>query len=177
MKYPFFKKEALKYKAMVEDDCPEEWMIRLRKFIPERNFRTNRMSPDNDFINLLQDNPDNKIVYEYLMAYYMLNNDLASVYKYFKQNESIAYTKTPRLFQEALASYMYELNRRDLPVPDIEIDNEVLSDFSDYISNLMEFDGNLKAAQQFQKQKFRNTYWYYLHYESPVSQNRRIIVE
>lgn len=175
-KFPFFKKTALEYELMIKNNKPSKQMLELRKFIPYENFIVSRMSPDKDLYYLLEDHGDNKMVYEYLMSYYLLNSDLDSFVKTFNLGSRFNYQGIPKLYQQALTYYMYELNLEGKPVPQIKIDDEILADFSDYISILIEFEGNTKYAQSLLT-KHSNTFWYYHNFVSPVTLNRKIVVE
>ena len=175
-KFPFFKKRAIQLEQMVKNDDPDETMLKIRKFIPYENFIVSRLLPNADLYFLLEDHPNNKMAYEYLMSFYLLNNDLTSFARYFVMGQQFNYGKIPRIYQEALTYYMYELNIEGKPIPQIQIDNEVLADFSDYIVIQQEFEGSLVHAKPF-LEKFNKTYWYYLDYASPVSLNRKIVIE
>lgn len=171
-KFPFFKKQAQKYETMISSKQADEWMLKKRSFIPVTDFAANRQSPEFDLYQLLVDHPKNKIVYEYLMSYYLLNNDMKSFFTIFPIGFNFKYDGIPRVYQEALTYYLYKLNMEGGTIPNIKIDDEILSEFSDFISILIEFENSAEHAKQFLT-KFKNTYWYYIYFESPVTLNRK----
>lgn len=175
-KYVFYKSKAAEYKIMIEENNLSQSMLEVCKMIPVENFVVSRMSPDNDLYYLLVDHPNNRMAYEYLMSYYLLNNDLDAFARYFPLGFRFNYKHFPKVYQQALTYYMYKLNIEGKQVPNIKIDDNVLADFSDYITTYSEFEQSASHAKDLLK-KYKDTYWYYLHFESPVTLNRKIVVE
>jgi hypothetical protein len=133
--------------------------------------------PSNDLQNLLIDRPQNKMAYEYLMACYLLENDLASFVKYYSLGKKFNYNKVPKIFQEALILYYYELDRQGKPIGNFRYDKEVANQFNEYLSILSKNGGDKKLSLPELKNKFGNTYWFYVHYTSPVTNNKKITSE
>lgn len=175
-KFIFNKSKAAEYQKMIDENSLSQSMLDVQKMIPVENFVVSRMSPNSDLYYLLVDHPNNRMAYEYLMSYYLLNNDLDSFARYFPLGFRFNYKHFPKVYQQALTYYMYQLNIEGKQVPNIKIDNEVLAEFSDYITTYSEFEQSLPHAKDLLK-KYKDTYWYYLHFESPVTLNRKIVVE
>jgi hypothetical protein len=85
------------------------------------------------------------------------------------------YPDIPHVYQEALMLYMYQLQQQNKQIPRIHIDKDVQTNFFEYIKTLNENKGNLNEAKSVLKEKFGNTYWYYVNYESPVTLQREIL--
>ena len=175
-KFMFYKPKAAEYQKMIDENSLSQSMLEVQKMIPVENFVVSRMSPNSDLYYLLVDHPNNRMAYEYLMSYYLLNNDLDSFARYFPLGFRFNYEHFPAVYQQALTYYMYKLNIEGKQVPNIKIDNEVLAEFSDYITTYSEFEQSLTHAKDLLK-KYKDTYWYYLHFESPVTLNRKIVLE
>lgn len=174
-KYLFFGAKAKKYRAMIENDHPSEQLLNLRKNMPDNNFRVSQNKPEYNLVQLLIDNPNNKIVYEYLMSYFLLANNLDLFIQFFEYGQNMQYPDIPHVYQEALMLYMYQLQQQNKQIPRIHIDKDVQTNFFEYIKTLNENKGNLNEAKSVLKEKFGNTYWYYVNYESPVTLQREIL--
>lgn len=175
--FTFFKRKAMEYEVMITSGNIAPELLAIRKLQPINNFVVSRLKPNYDLENILDDRPNNKMAYEYLMSYFLLENNLADFYKYYDRGLHFYGGKIPRLYQEALTSYLYELNMKGMPVPDIKIDDEVLADFTDYLMILSDLKDDLEVSRPFLEKKFKNTYWFYLNYTSPVTYNRKVVVE
>ncbi len=178
--FRFFKKKALEYEKYLNGEgVPwiDSLVIPKREVMPVNDFRVKRQEPQSDLINMLADNLNNKMAYEYLMAAFLLENDLASFIKYYSIGKKFNYKNIPSIYQQALISYNYELMRLDKPLRQITVSKEILEKFGEYMSVFSEFEGDRDVAQAKLKEKFGDTYWYYLHFLSPVTNKKQIVVE
>ncbi len=178
--FRFFKKKALEYEKYIKGgEVPQidSLVISKREIMPVTDFIVKRHEPQSDLINMLRDNLNNKMAYEYLMAAFLLDNDLASFVKYYSVGKKFNYKTIPTIYQQALISYNYEMMRLDKPMKQINVSKEVLDSFNEYMSIFAEFEGDKEAAQNKLKENFSNTYWYYLHYVSPVTNKAEIVVQ
>jgi hypothetical protein len=179
--YPVFRNRACEYEICLSGnggECAYEQVIKEKAALkPHTDFIVNRMAPQSDLLNLLRDHPENRMAYEYLMAFYLLNNDLASFVKYYSLGKQFGYPSIPTLYQQALILYAYELSRQGKTFARLNYDEAVVDNFTEYLSVLKSYGGNRPDAQAELQKKFGNTYWYYIHYVSPVTTNRKIVVE
>ncbi|MBN1924352.1 MAG: hypothetical protein JW798_00825 [Prolixibacteraceae bacterium] len=179
--YPVFYKKALKYERYTKGGPDIEGIGNIinekARLMPVTDFIVNRKEPQVDLLNILSDHPNNKMAYEYLMALYLLNNDLASFVRYYSLGKQFGYQAIPTLYQQALLLYTYELNRQGKKFAQLNYRKENIEMFTEYLSVLKKYNGNRPDAQKELKQKFGNTYWYYIHYVSPVTTNRKIVVQ
>jgi len=179
-KYLFFRRKAGKYQQYINNiDIPEISAIvqEKRNIMPVNDFIVDRNLPYLDLISLLEDNNNNKMAFEYLMAYFLLNNDLASFVKYFSYSKNFDYIIMPRVYEEALTLYAYELQKIGKRLSNLRISRNTIDRFTDYITTLEKYKGNIENAREEMKKKFSDTYWYYIHYVSPVSTRKKIIVK
>ncbi len=178
--FRFFKKKALEYEKYINGvGVPhiDSLVMLKREIMPVTDFIVKRHEPQSDLMNMLKDNLNNKMAYEYLMAAFLLENNLASFVKYYSVGKKFDYKAIPVIYQQALISYNYELMRQDKPMRQINVSKEVLDDFNEYMAIFAEFEGDKDAAQNKLKENFKNTYWYYLHYVSPVTNKAEIVVQ
>jgi hypothetical protein len=176
---PLFRKKAIRYeKYMQGGNFPEiDSLVReKRKTMPSTDFNVKRNSPQLDMINLLHDR-DNKMAYEYMQAYFLLKNDVASFVQYLPMGNKYQYPHMPVIFQEALLLYSFELRRRGKELPKLKLEGELVKKFNDYLSLIQFYNGDLQKAKNELEKSFGNTYWFYVHYLSPVTTKKQIIVK
>jgi hypothetical protein len=179
-KNPFFKKKAMEYEQYINGRGFSEidnLIIEKRKLMPVTDFIVNKKFPQDEMLNLLTDRPENKMVYEYLMTFFLLDNDLASFFQYYPLGRKFKYDKFPKIFQEALILYAYDLNRQGKKLNNIRFDKGIASQFNEYLSVLQKCGGDKNTARPLLEKKFWNTYWFYILYNSPVTNKSKIVTE
>src|SRR5690606_134956 len=85
-------------------------------------------------INMVEDNPGNRIAYEYLMASYLINKDLRNFIRYFPLIENFNYSEVPVSYQEAMI-YIIFLNKKN-PIPNAHryVNDTIKKRLNTYIS-------------------------------------------
>jgi len=134
---------------------------------------TNNSNPNYMLIKLLKSNPTNKMVFEYLMAYYLLKNEIGKMIFYFKFIDNLDYKEIPRTYQEALLLF-YMNNEMDPRNQKYPVSKNCMVDFNNFNNILKEYNYNKKFAQKDIKKYFGDNYWYYVMFESPFVTNRKI---
>jgi hypothetical protein len=178
--YLFYKKKALDYEKYVNgESIPEidKIVLEKRKLMPVNDFLVTKKIPQDELFHLLSDRPENKMVYEYMITSFLLENDLASFFKYYPMGRNMNYKKLPTIFQQALILYQYDLSRQGKTLGNIRYDNEITSRFKEYISVLKRCNGDKEIARPLLGKDFGNTYWFYILYNSPVTNNTKIATE
>ncbi len=109
---------------------------------------------------MVKENPGNRVAFEYLMAFYMINKDLRNFVNLIPAMEKMQYKTVPISYQEAIM-YIIGLNSAD-----------PASNAPSYISS--ETKARMKAyagiytsrpdAESRLAEKYAATYWYYLHF-------------
>jgi hypothetical protein len=176
----FFRKKAGKYQQYINNEnIPEISALvkEKRNIMPVKDFFVDRKLPYLDLISLLEDNEQNKMAFEYLMAYFLLNNDLASFVKYFSYSKNFDYLTMPRVYEEALTIYAFELQKIGKRLSGLRISKNTIDRFTGYVTTLEKYKGNREDARKELKSKYGDTYWYYIHYISPVTTGKKIIVK
>ena len=148
------------YFLMTESTSAQVSIIKEDQII---NFK----EPDVDLLNILKVNRNNKMVFEYLMTYYILRNDLESFNKFMPlAMKSGYYSKMPKTWEEALILYRAEAGLR-LDSGDIKLN---ASNVKRYIQFRAIFDSNSSNALQLKealKPGFKDTFWYYRFFINP----------
>jgi hypothetical protein len=175
--FPVYRQKAFEYEKYLDGEGYTEIdsvIIQKRKLRPFTDFRVTRQKPSEDLLNILLDRQQNRMAYEYLMACFLLENDLASFMKYYTLGRKLNYDKVPSLYQQAILLYSYELSRsRGRALGNLRFDKSVVNEFKQYLSIFEKNNGDLEAAKPELELLFGNTYWFYVHYNSPVTNAKK----
>lgn len=108
----------------------------------------------------LNEHPD-RIVFEYLMAHYLLNKDLVNIIHFLPDMDKIGYREIPLNYQEAL---LYVSNiTPDGGRPEIQ---KKISEFTRKLMSEYIFIYSTKRnPKEKPMMKFRGTYWYYFDFK------------
>lgn len=109
---------------------------------------------------MVKENPGNRIAFEYLMAFYMINKDLRNFVNLIPVMEKMQYRIVPVSYQEAIM-YIIGLSS-DNPARDAPsyIGRETMARMQAYADIYTSRpDAELRLSE-----KFGGTYWYYLHF-------------
>lgn len=109
---------------------------------------------------LFTQNKQNKMAFDYLLAYCLLNKDLEHFWQYFQMGQSFYSQHIPTHFQEALLYYWTSKNTdlsKKFPFP---VSAQVRDNFTNY-HNI--YVSNMDAKPLLQK-NYSDTYWYYFHF-------------
>ncbi len=142
-----------------------------RKFMPKSDFFV-AISGNSyiDLIELLKENENNKMAFEYLMAYYLLDCRFEDLMEHLDKFKKLGYRKYPRNIEEALL-----LIRAVYPSGSVKFDyniNELtINQFKQFHSIRSKLKNEVEAKEVLSK-GFYNTYWYYILYIKPKEKNR-----
>lgn len=103
---------------------------------------------------LFRQNQENRLAYEYLMAYTLLNKDLKHFLQYFPLGESLNYRAIPKSYQEALIYVWVNTNNdptKDIPYPVSNATKQRLQAFQ-------------RSAGATQPNGFSDSYWHYFYF-------------
>lgn len=160
----FYSNQAKKYLDILNSDknIPADPLTsEKKKLMPEHDFYYDYQNMDFALKNLIVSNPQNRMAFEYLMAYYLLKKDLDGFLQNVALVNQMGYHDIPIVYQEAIA---YILTR----LPDAPGELQSMVTVQTVIDNLQAY-ANLYSINRLDtmklKNKFGNTYWYYLHYK------------
>ena len=131
-----------------------------RKYKVKNDYFFDIQNMEEALINMVEDNPGNKIAFEYLMAAYLINKDLANFIKYFPGIENFNYKEVPISYQEAMI-YIILLNKKN-PIPNATryVNENIIKRLNSYISIYTTYPDAMVRLRK----DFWGTYWYYLHF-------------
>jgi len=152
----------IKNKSLIIKDIQ---LQNIKSLMPDSDFIALSGSPDNDLRSLLQQNKSNKMAYEYMMAYYLLNRQLGNFIHNLKLFPYFGYGKIPRHYEEAILAYVAGKGREKFNLLNYRPSKETINDFNAFRKVLGSYGGDKFAAYNSIMTKYHNTYWAYLIYE------------
>lgn len=133
-----------------------EWG-RLRSYLYKEDFLFDESQKDIILGILLNSNPNNRMAFEYLLAYELLNKDINAFLRYYPLGKDMGYTQIPRSYQEAL-SYVWTQQHSSFKGMPWSISPAVQQEITEFARAYVHNPSN----ESFFKQRFEHTYWYYL---------------
>lgn len=123
--------------------------------------------PDWDLKNLLNANNNNKMAFEYLMAYYLLTNNYDEIIANLKHFKDFNYPNLPKHIAEAILVYKLLFPKKWEELPnreDIKISAQTLDQFDNFNRIIDECGNNMEKAKSMLPLELKNTYWYFLRF-------------
>ena len=157
--YKKWAKEARTYlynEAII--DAHPEWG-EIRRFQTKEDFLFSSNEMDMMLGICFRQNPDNRMAYEYLMAYTLLVKDIKNFPAYFQMKKNFTYPRIPKSWQEALV-YIWGLSNNDLNAIPVPIDNSVKQQVTAYAKTYT----TIQSPEAILQKQYSNTYWYYFHF-------------
>jgi len=111
-------------------------------------------------------NSHNRMAFEYLMTWYMLNKHLGKLVQNFDRLHDFDYRELPRHYEEAALIYVYG-TRKPLNLSGYQSNPQKRQQIEDFSRLINSYGGNKKAAFNELSKKFRNTYFFYYMYAPP----------
>ena len=132
-----------------------------RTFSSKYDFYYNSKQIDNALRYLLISNPGNRVAFEYLMAYYLLQKDFDGFIGNIHLADELNYNGLPLVWQQASAYILTRLSQVPPQLEKLRISNDVVNSIKLYAQLFSaEKQDTIKI-----KKEFGNTYWYYLHFK------------
>jgi hypothetical protein len=154
-------------KSLIESDS----LIQLkRKLMPKSDFFIAISDrADKNLIELLKEDENNKMAFEYLMAYYLLEFWSEDLLEHLDKFKKLGYKKYPRHIEEALLSIGLIDTSKKVKF-DYSISQQTVDRFEQFNSIISRF-GNEERAREVLHRGFFHTYWYYVFYIKPEETN------
>lgn len=143
-----------------------------QKLTPDEDFFTNQIQPIYDLSMLLKKNPSNKMAFEYYMIYAMLTHDLVKMEKEIHCMGSVGYKKIPTHLEEAILLFSVLNKEKKIDTGYYTVSQETSQRFRAYSELMMKYRSNLKQGEPEFRQGYKDTYWYYIHFVSPITTKR-----
>jgi len=156
----FYRKWALHYINLISnpDKTYEDEEIReKRHFLINSDFFANVNDYEGELIKLLENHPDNRMAFEYLMSSYLLRKDLLNFARNIYRLKELNYKEIPVHYEEALL--MSGLTKL---IPEgYSIRESTLQTFNNYIITYSTYTGTPDKLQEILFSRFGKTYFYY----------------
>jgi hypothetical protein len=110
---------------------------------------------------MVKEHPDNKMAFEYLMAFYMINKDMTNFINLIPVMEKMGYSKVPASYQEAVM-YIIGLNNED---PMTNSPAYVSRDTRLRMKAYADIYAKYPDPRERLEKGFAGTYWFYLHFD------------
>ncbi|MBN1997581.1 hypothetical protein JW935_08520 [candidate division KSB1 bacterium] len=169
-----YRKWAQKYRHLLKDPQAaknNEEFSHLEKTVHE-DFIVNPLLPGQDMEFLVAQNIKNKMAFEYLMCDYMLSFRLGKFFDLFHSSGYSRNSYVPRLYQEALAVYLYN-TRPENPSDWKGLEKRTIADFNSFMNIIKQHNGDALEARDLLEEKFGHSYWYYSLFNNPAVQEGR----
>lgn len=136
-----------------------------RKFMVRNDYFFHIKNVEAVLNRMVKENPGNKMAFEYLMAFYMINKDLGNFINLIPVMEKMQYSRVPVSYQEAIM-YIIGLNNED---PMTNSPQYVSQDTKLRMKAYGDIYTAYPDAQARLEKRFSGTYWYYLHFRDSES--------
>ena len=149
-----------------EASIKSDSLIQLKQLqTPKFDFFIRHENPNYDLIQLLKQKENNKMAFEYLMAYDLLDGNLVNLQENLDKFKKLGYKKYPRHIEEALLLFKVMFPSKKAMIQ-YRIEPQTIEQFRQFTIILAKYKNKAKAREILEKE-FYNTYWYYVRYICP----------
>jgi hypothetical protein len=127
---------------------------------PIRDHEVRNTTPEEILLDLLENQPKNRIAFEYLMAYYLITLQQEKVVAQFGRLKDLGFTRLPRHYAEA-ALIALSKTRGQIDLKGWQIDPEVVKQYQAITQRFKEFRMNRNQAVMALAPEFGNSYFFY----------------
>jgi|GEM_PF-5833571 hypothetical protein len=168
------KKWALEQEKYLDNDAHVKQNIEystLIGLIPKNDFFATKPAPQLNLVNLNK-HQKSKMVFEYLMAFTLLEHNVARLVKNIDEFRVLSYAKLPGNVEQALGIFMAMTHAKSIPMAGYSLSDTFNQQFHDYSATYLDYTKSVAGAKNKLDQNYRNTYWYYIHFVSPNAKNK-----
>ncbi len=158
-----YRSWAKKYESMLNHPeliLSDPELSEKRKIFPEKDFQISIRNPQSNLFLLLNSNPGNKVAFEYLLAWFMLEKNIDALAGEVSHIKDFPYSKLPRHVEEALLIYKQKTGS----LPDfgtLKISEKTINRFSLF----NRFDGPAQGIQKKPYDNEKNSFWFYYYFK------------
>jgi len=169
----FHAKWANNYLDRLETDpdlAGDMYIQHLRSLCLDKDVPIYALYKEKTFLWLLERNSQNRMAFEYLMAWYMLNKYLGKFVQNFERLQDFNYPELPTHYEEAALIYIYG-TKKPLNFSSYQPSPKKRRQIEDFTRILNSYNKDKQAASEELSKKYRNTYFYYYMY-TPSGSNK-----
>ncbi len=163
----FFKDWAKQFRDYFSDTtlaAGDELVAYGRSMLIQKDFIVHSDHPMTELDTLLKINSSNRMAFEYRVAHELLSRKLGGLHTRLASLNRIGYQAIPRHVAEALLGLWAVSGKRDMPAAFKYIRPETMQRFRDFNQALGKYRGDRTMAEINLRQRFGDTYWYYMFY-------------
>jgi hypothetical protein len=160
---PFYRAEAKRLLGILGDDSvlgSEPRIAAMRAKMDTADYFLFTVSYETTLKNLLQSNPGNKAVYDYLMTYYLLTGRIDGVADMAPAAPGFGYTMLPRYWEEALCVFQAANSEQGSEAPFSGLRRETVVRFNNFAQACLQLADNPDAAAKLAT-AFGDSYFYF----------------
>jgi len=136
---------------------------RLRSLCLQKDFGYTVIPVEKMLLRLLEKNKQNRMAFEYLMAWYMLNKHLGKLVQNIERLKDFGYLKIPTHYEEAALIYVYGTGK-PLNLSGYQPSPQLRQQIEDFSRLLSSYGADKQAAFKELSKNFHNTYFFYYMY-------------
>jgi len=125
---------------------------------------------------LSENNPSNRMPYDYLLTGTLLDHQLDNFALCISRLDEYGYDAIPKLYLEGLLYNTLYSTAIPLDIRAFRYDPAVLQRFASFRNDLVVLQRDPHKGKQMLQKKYGDTYWYYLLFDSKLSDERRMDV-
>ena len=157
------------YLARLQSDpnlSTDDRIQHLRSLMLEKDYGFFSFEIEDILLDLLEKNSRNRMAFEYLMAWYMLNKRLDKFIQNTERLDDFDYREIPRAYEEAMLVYVHSM-RKAVDLRGRRLNPISRQRFEGFNQVLNRYGGNKDAAFDELAKNYRNTYFFYYLYAHP----------
>ena len=163
----FYRRWATEYEKLIGDSTgikshPD--LGKKVKMLPRSDFFVFLESPEQNLPLLVDQNPDNREAFEYLMSWLLLSKEVEMIVNNIPLMKKMGYTRIPNHIEEAIMIY-YNSQGVFPDLGGLSISSETRLKFDQYFTTFMVARQNPSTVQEKMRKQFSDTFWYYFHFK------------
>jgi hypothetical protein len=145
------------------DLSADDYIQHLRSIRLDKDCPTYSLLKERTLTWLLEKNSHNRMAFEYLMAWYMLNRRLSKLIENLDRLQDLGYRELPTHYEEAALIYLYG-TKKPVPLTGYPAHPQKRQQIEEFTHLLNRYGGDKQAASKELSKELRNTYFYYYLY-------------
>jgi hypothetical protein len=122
---------------------------------------------------LSKDSNLNKMAYDYLLIAALLDNKPDYFASYLTRLKEYGYTHIPKIYFEGLIYHSLYAPKSPVNINEFSFDHNIIYRFEAFRNDLIRVQQNPDKARRLLESKYKDTYWYYILFQSPISNEER----
>jgi hypothetical protein len=162
----FYKRWAQHYRKMIinpELQLIDKEIVEKRHYEMRVDMLADKNSNDIGLLQLVQDHPDNRMAFEYYMAWLLLNKDLDTFADNIYRIKELGYSHIPVHYEEAMLAYMDHTKKNIIP-DGYQISQQTLNRLSGYLTIYNSSGNDRRRTAQSLFKNYGGTYWFYMNF-------------